>query len=391
MGMYSTNRFSNLTAALEEETKIVIETDEGDVEVEDIPEIDDDVLAMLDDDDDEPSVDLQEALEDLDSIIVEDSFLGLLESSMELTNAEIKMNSAFIESEFLSTAREKELAAIGETVSINEQEEENKKKAEASKNHISKIMAGAKNSVEQAAAKLAAKAEALFKSDKAIYDKYLPYIDKKHLEGFPGIKNFAFPNANASKAANKAVSTAPLCTAALAACKAIKSAKSQEDINKAVSAFNDIASKLNQDSLADILKVMEKSENWVPSGAQIGYIKSFAKVDHTKAAIAKTLAVHKKWFEETGNKLIATAIELSNDELAGAKEKALCSVASSLSKACNRRFNVYKSLIARELAAVRKAVIICGKYGMKKSSVNESVIENICESSDAYIFEYFED
>lgn len=71
MGIYSTNRFSNLTATLEENS-IVIENDDQEIEVspEEIPEIDDDVLAMLGDDEDEPSVDLDEAMEYLDSIVI---------------------------------------------------------------------------------------------------------------------------------------------------------------------------------------------------------------------------------------------------------------------------------------------------------------------------------
>ena len=177
MGLYSSNRFSNLTTVLED-NEIVIENDNQEVDMEEVPEIDDDVLAMLGDEDDEPSVDLDEAMSDLESVVTEDNFLGLLESSINITNVSNRFDKAVLEAEFLSVARERELAAIGETVSIEEQKEENNKKTEASKTNMKKVTSGAISSIEQAAAKLSAKVEALLKSDKAIYDKYLPYIDK---------------------------------------------------------------------------------------------------------------------------------------------------------------------------------------------------------------------
>ena len=391
MGMYSSNRFSNLTATLEE-TSIVIENDDQEIEVspDEIPEIDDDVLAMLGDEEDEPSIDLDEAMEDLDSIVVEDSFLGLLESSINITNLSNRFDNALLEAEFLSVAREKELAAIGETVSLNEQEEENKKKSGAAKEHAEKVVTGAKSSIEQTAAKLAAKVEGLLKSDKAIYDKYLPYIDKKHLEGFPGIKNFAFPDAKSSLAA-RAVSIADICKAATTCASKVKSAKTKEAIDKAVSEFNDTAAKLNTEFLANVDKVMSKHDNWTPGNTEIGFIKKFASSDISKKSIAANLAVAKKMLEAAGNKVIATVIEVGGQELGAYKEKKLCEVASKLSKFSSHRFNAYKDLTVREIAAVRKAIIICGKYGMKKSSVNESVIENLCESSDLYVFDLFED
>ncbi|MBR6289293.1 MAG: hypothetical protein IKR19_08160 [Acholeplasmatales bacterium] len=390
MGIYSSNRFSNLTTVLEEDKEIVIENDDQEIDPDEIPEIDDDVLAMLGDEEDEPSVDIDEAVNDLDSISIEESFSGLLESSINITALSDKFDTALIESEFLSVSREKELAAIGEEVSLTEQKEENEKKSTASKEHINKVIAGAKSSIEQAAAKLATKAEALLKSDKAIYDKYLPYIDKKHLEGFPGIKNFAFPNAKTSIAA-KAVSISDISKAAISAANKIKSAKSKEDIDKAVAEFNTFATEANKKFLDSVSKSLEKSENWIPGSTEIGFIKKFAEGNITKKSIAVNMASAKKLLETTGNKIIATAIELGGTEFGAYSEKKLIEIANKLSKYSTQRFKAYKDLTVREIAAVRKAVIICGKYGMKKSSVNESVIENICESSDIHVFEYFED
>ena len=295
-----------------------------------------------------------------------------------------------MEAEFLSVARERELAAIGETVSIEEQKEENNKKTEASKTHMKKVTSGAISSIEQAAAKLSAKVEALLKSDKAIYDKYLPYIDKKHLEGFPGIKNFAFPDGKTALAA-RAVSIADISKAALSTSSSIKSAKTKEDIDKAVADFNAKAEELNKSFLENVSKAMAKHDNWVPGATEIGFMKKFAKSDISKKSIAANMAESKKLLETTGNKIIAAAIEVGGTELGSYKENKLCEVATKFSKLAAKRFNAYRDLAVREIASVRKAIIICGKYGLKKSAVTESVIENVCESSDLYVFELFED
>jgi len=355
------------------------EAEPADDEVDAPVDIDDDVMSMMDDEDNY----------DYD---LEENYVGIIESCMNIHENDQNVFNALIGLDFMSVCKEHTLNEAGTS------KEGNNQKCDKLNTNVEKVCVGAKKAMEQSVGRTTVKIEKLLEKDKRLNDKYAAVLkDSKNLEGFTGIKNFVFPNAETVKSTVSAADLSTISTAASKAISGIKKATDKAGVESVMKSFAADIDELGSKFKEDIHKAMKSNEVWTPSSQDLKVMRSYIGGKLGKRAMGDVYKKANSAMDKVEKEAkAAVSACCSGDEFGAYKAVKIYNVASAAAKILLKKLKVVTDLSVREIAAMRKAIIVCGNYAIKKSkgknaNVNEETIMDFCESSDQYVFDHFDE
>lgn len=317
-----------------------------------------------------------------------------LEAVIQIHENDARMFTSLIECDFASAARGG--MSFTEAVGVN-QAKKNKIKEK-----IHSIFEAIKNFIQKVSSNLIAKIIDLIKSDKKIYESYKDVLTTSNLKGFTGIRDFAYPIANSAAVTGNGL-MGDFRSTTDKFINAARKAETREQIDNAYEVFNSEAVILIKKLDADVnAGFEEKSTAFIPNAAQIsemlGVVKNASEtIKGIKKHTAYIIGELKKLQKESKAAIKSTG-EDKEEEVYIAKR--IYDVASASCKLFSKEFNSYQRMISKQIAAFRKATIICGRYAAKYAKGNilqdddsistkqESTIAQVLgEVSDDYVYE----
>lgn len=369
MGIYSTNKLANVAAVDEETASIIAEVEE---------------------------------------CVADPGFGDIMEAVIQIHENDQRMFDTLIGLDFVSSMNE---AVMLEEEATRTNAAADEKKASSIGEKISQIWDAIINAIKKACANIIAKIVALVKGDKKIYETYKPVLTMNNLEGFPGIQDFAFPNAQITDEGLADKELAKGFTGDFLS--AVTKAENREDIDRAWEGFDkkvkerqESFSKLGEDStyFGTKEKLWKPTQEWQLK-KMLGVVSGAA--DTISAIKGKTVAVIGTLKGLKRDAKSATISKKKGGEVESYKMNKLYLAASTTCKLFSKEYKAYTVIAMKQIAACRKAAILCGRYALKKSknastdakadtntatseeqNVEESALMWIIgESSDAYVAE----
>ena len=361
----------------------VKESDEEDVEDGEEVTIDPDVEDMLSDSDFEES--------SLYNVDISEEFSSILDTCININENDKELFDRMIEMDFITLCREHTgIQDINEFMADNDA-----KKANLAKN-INKCFVAMEASITQLGAINANKIKSFIESEKALYDKYKKVLTTENLKGFTNEAKIAFPNINSSFNIDEEVNIKSIAEIMKEAIDGLNISLNKEEVDIVMTAVRERFDKESDKFIGNISESISVDENWIPDDSDIDFIDKYMNENIAHNAIASATDCIIKDLSSI-NDTIQETIESYDEstELNTYKVNKLYNLASSVNKVAGKKFQVYNDLIVREMANIRKAIIVCGSYANKTvngkdTTINEAVLENVCDSSDTYVFEYFE-
>lgn len=315
----------------------------------------------------------------------------ILESCIEIAENEHKMFNSVIECDFLEAANL--LLEDGEAA-----EEKNEKNQEAKTTSFKqKLEIGVQKIIEaikKAAANIIYKLNDLFKSDKKLVEQFGKNLTSANYSNFPGIADFAFPSKIVSLDDIKAEEAEKFTEDFLGKVEA-NPASALEELKKKSEERLTALDKLEEDNFG------EKKEKWMPNKDDLKLA-----VDTLTDGKANVLI---KSIKEKANNTIKTLEDVKRNSRASKKEEVAHAKYQGAMIACNtfsKEFKAYTNLVIKQVAACRKALILCGRYANKGASdkdgskesdekiekvegeiVESAIMYALAEASDAYVYE----
>lgn len=320
------------------------------------------------------SSDMRAIAREIDETPYDPNFCGLMECTIALAEADHMMFESMIQCDFISTMNE-------HTMSISEAEEANNANNEVKKNKIwekiKSIFAYIRDAIKKAIANIIYKITDLLRSDEKIYKKYAPTLVMKNLEGFIGIDNFTFPKQIDEKSFNslefvkgnqfddgvKKIADATDRDAVDSLYKTF-----EDDCNAAADETDRLAKKRNQ--------FEEGEKNWKPSEDQLNYIKDTMKsgsdqIKNLKKQAKEVVKILNEKEKKAKDNFKSAKKDDDKSEFEVYKLNKVYQITSKYSKQISRANTVYINAIVKQIAACRKAFIICGRYAYKKAGGKE--------------------
>lgn len=342
-----------------------------------------------------------EIVREIEECVVNKSFGDIMEAVIQLHENDQKMFDALIECDFMS--------AVNESVMLEADAEEANAAADEKKKSkimemIHKVIDSVVEWIKKAAANIIYKITDICKTDEKLYNAYKPVLNMKNIEGFKGIADFAYPK-NAVKA-NDLQSVDSAKAAANIFNNEVANVENKEEMDAKFNQFKEKmeAVKQNCENLTTSGNYFEEPvEMWIP--ANDGVLSSM--LDNMKSGKDTIDAIKNRSAEVIGalKELKATA---KSDKKAAGKEASEMEVyrlnlkykvASETCSTMSKYFKAYTAVAMKQVAAYRKASILCGRYALKavkgaepakEEGVGESLIMwAIGESSDLYVEERF--
>lgn len=315
-----------------------------------------------------------------------------MEAAIQIHENDAKMFDSLIECDFISA---------NDYMSVNEAVTVNQAKKNKIKEKIHAIFESIKNFIQKAASNLIAKIIDLVKSDKKIYESYKDVLTVDNLTNFGGIKDFAYP---AAASGNELMGNFRNVTDKFAT--AARKAESKAEIDNAYEVFNSEAVRLIKQLDAEVsFGFNEKVANWKPNYAQITEMLGVVK---NASSIIKGIKKHTAYIIGELKKLQSESKGIVNSKNKNSEEevyiaKKIYDVASASAKLFSKEFNAYSRMVSKQIAAFRKATIICGRAAAKQAKHDDkrapeddiSILPKseaadiyvLGESSDEYVFE----
>ena len=244
------------------------------------------------------------------------------------------------------------------------------------KNDIANIFIVAKESVRQAGLRFNNIAMSILESDKSAYEKYIKAIDENSLEGYSGIKNFLFPNEFTNEAMKE-----------LSVYNSLSVIKSINNTN----CLSESSCDFGFDPVEFVKENFEADNIWFPDSIQMSILKGFVsdgKSSVTKSIVNATESTIKN-LDNMKDEVFNILSELKYTESDFDRSIIVFEdVCREYIKPLLMKFNTFLDLEGMEIASYRRALISTGRYAL---GINESeeVEQVIGESSDAYIFDMF--
>ena len=325
-----------------------------------------------------------------------DNLGSVIEAAIGLRENEHNMFNSLIELDFVSATNEATMLEADAEAANNAQ---NQSKLKAIIDKIEQLFETAIKTIQTAASNFIGKIKELLDRDKKIVEAY-KNIKVEDLKGFKGISNFAFPTGkipdlksitNAESEMNKILDT-------------IKNASDRDTVDQYAETAKTKASEI-KDSLKREDFFEKKVESFVPTQDQLNrMIQEVTNAKDTVAEIKKLTTSTMSTLKATKSKARA-AIHDSKEELEVYKAKTVYKASSELVNGYMKMFNEVTHVFTSQIAAYRKALIICGRYAKKGSNatsdvaddkkendtdVTESVLlYSLAESSDDYVYGFF--
>lgn len=345
----------------------------------------------------------EEFMRQIDECSYDPEFGHIMEAAIQLHENDKRMFDALIECDFIS--------AVNESVMLEADAEEanaagNEKKKIKISEMIEKIFTAVMDAIKKAAANIIYKITDLVKSDKKLYAAYKPVLTIDNLKDFPGIQDFAFPKAIINSESLKSVENAKKFSEEFN--NAVTRMESKEDIDSAYETFQNKV-KEEKESFANMAQkdtyFGEKEKSWKPTESwQISKMlntldSASDTIKEIKNHAAQVLGALKTLKNEAKSATKGVSKKTAG-EVEVYKLNKLYKVSSETCNLFKQEFSAYISLASRQIAACRKAAILCGRYAAKKAkgaetkpeteekAANESMIMwALGESSDVYVSE----
>ena len=293
----------------------------------------------------------------------------IMEYVLDIHENDHKVFESLIECDFVSAVNESVMTE-SELSAFNEAADESKIKMIWNK--IKEIAEGMIRKFKELAQSFIAKVLGLFKTDEKIFKKYSELLTKENLEGFKGIANFAFPKERVNKD-NIESKLGKINQGVHQINNKIKFASDMETVNGLVDEAKKLFSEgTEQIKSADFRKLFfnDPVEQWIPKEEDIIFMRSALTapnaVKDIKDAAAKSIGQIKTAKENALEKMHDAKKEGKTD-ITVAKCNAKYIVFSSQVKYLSITWSTFTSLLTSQIAASRKAMLICGNYAAKKA------------------------
>lgn len=335
---------------------------------------------------------MNQIIKEIEETAVDPNFAHMMEAAIQIHENDHKMFNALIECDFISAANEHVML---ETEAIEANGAANESKFAAIKQKIHELIEKFIELIKKAAQNVTTKIIELTNSDKKLHEKYAKTLTAKNLEGFAGIPNFAYPKGNVlAGIIDKSKSTATFSAFTVK----VANAATREEIDGALAEFKTAI----ENEKSSFEKLSEeffeaKVDKWIPDGAQISKISNAVQFSNDTIKAVKTLAAKeisklKEIQKEAKSGKVSFKDRKEAGELQVYKMNKLYEVASKICNTFSKEFSAYTNMAIKQVAAYRKAFIICGRYALAKANGKEvqqeaMTIHMIGESSDLYVFE----
>lgn len=407
MGLFSSNRINSLSPVMRENAvngptddskENENKTPEGEVVKEptveaaapadsdemndEAPTIDDDVAAMVDDEYEESA---------LASVELDDQFNSIVESCININEMDSDILSKLVELDFVTICREHTLG-LEEAVAMTNKD--NVKKISNLRTDVDKVFVGMESSVSQLAKRTVDSMKELFESDNAV-KKFANVMTEENLEGF-GEGVISFPSKESGHNLDKAANLRSLQKIMVKGFNDISEANTRDEVNIASHAVKEALEAEGDVFMNCIAEAMKPNTEWKPNATDIGLMEEFISSNISTKAIENgynSIMTDMKIAHEYAMKAVDSCNE--DTELDVYKANRIYNLASSFNKIAGKKYQVFNDLVVREMADIRKAVLVCGPYASKKAagkdtSIDEAVLSMVCDASDTYIFDKFD-
>lgn len=364
MGLYSKNRFSKLSAEKIAEVKTMAES-----AILEAPEITD-----------TPEVSIEEINSTyFDNIDLDSEFKGIIESMLQIHEDRKKILIESVDNDM------KEI--ITETLLLESPNHDKINYYDKIRKHAAK-----KEYINKCGKKLYTKAESLAKKDADNNKKYIDAILKSGNNNYEGIRYFVFPDRNICKQINSIADAKKLSEYGQKLIREISVDKDLQSIN----AYKDEAlifvSDLEKEVKNKSKEIFNTKETWKPKGSDIAVLKSYVNNNFVLKDLSNTTANIINDYDKVASAALkaADALMRANKDplLTAAKLKAIFNCLDIVLMDVLYRYNIYKSLVTKEIGAYRKALFSYGRYCLKGGS---SKLNNVIgEAAELYVYETFE-
>ena len=342
----------------------------------------------------------EEIMRELDECSYDSNFGDIMEVAIQLHENDKKMFDALIECDFIS--------AVNESVMLEADAEEANKGGNATKLQkigytIQRVIQNFIELLKKAAQNAIAKIIDLVKNDKKLVAGFRKTLTLPNLKGFKGISDFAFPSGKMLSADDLTSEKDAVKFVTDFMSKAYGTAD-KEEMDKLYNEFIEEIKereKFNNDYAS---VAFEKPEpKWVPTsnnqlGAMVDAVENGSvQIKAIKNHAAKVIGILKS-IESSAKRSLSTAKKNKEEDV-----YILNKIYSATTETCryfSKEFKIFTKVTAQQIAAYRKAAIICGRYAAKvakggvpstetdseEKSANESMIMwALGESSDVYV------
>lgn len=386
MSLYSKNRISSISAeVVEERVRLAAQAKEAEESVVNNESAAPDVT------DPQNEVTISESTY-FNGIEKVNEFSNLIETNIQVLENDNNVFNSLLELDFVTSMNE---AMMLESAGS---EDSNIAKKKNILEQVNKICVGVKEALKQSGKSLKETSKAMISNDKKNFSTYLDAINKNGLEGFNGIKNFSFPSIKSGNVIDNIADCSDVVDAFESFCKSIVSDISKEDVDITIENFDSALTNAKNKYMGLIKEALPKSETWNPSDNDIKLLTEFVKgiavtnsISETTSEVVDSVKSIEKVAKDSINNIMK-----EQGEFNVYKMDAVYRAVSRATRLVNNKFQAFRDLEVREIAAFRRAIFVCGKYAIKlEKSVKESVeIQDmwntvVGESSDTYVFSKF--
>lgn len=365
MGLYSKNRFSKLSAEKIAEVKTMSES-----AILEAPEITD-----------THEVSIEEMNSTyFNNIDLDPEFKGIIESILQLHEDRKNTLIESVDNDMKEIVTE---SILVEGINHNKVDYYEK---------IKKHSIVGKESIKKSGKKVYDKAESLAKKDVDKNKQYIDAILKFGNNNYEGIRYFIFPDRNVCKQINSIADPKKVTEYGQKLIKNIINDTDLESINAYTDESLVFIDNLEKEIKNKSKEIFNTKETWKPTGSDIAVLKSYVNNNFVLKDLSNITANIVNDYDKIASAALKAADTLMRTNkdplLTSAKIKAIYNCLDIVLMDVLYRYNIYKSLVIKEVGAYRKALFSYGRYCLKGGS---SKLNNVIgEAAELYVYETFE-
>ena len=333
------------------------------------------------------SEDIQESNINLDNYIKENS-TGVMTSVSNIIENDNNLFSRLLEADFIDVCEKLTLKE-----SVNDADIE-KKKYDVIRHEINKLYEDTISSIAYESKKFVEKLQSFLESEQKTFDKYMVYMNTGLLESFKPIGKISFPDEVKANVTDSILDLSGLSDIFNEAIKEINDAN-DDMVNIVENYYMRIVK--DKDNIKEKIDSIVETSEWHPDAKSVEFIRSFNDpsifINNIKESTNTLIENIKTFNEDSYNDFSSTNVfskHITEDN--SVKNYCIYEMSSAILKEVLNRVNIYNDLIIREVADVRKALIVYGRFAMDESKgieTKDSIIKSISESSDIYTYNKF--
>lgn len=313
---------------------------------------------------------------------------GLLESMINITETNNKLFENIINYDMLNACRNNTLNESGIDKNIE------RDKQNMIINNTNALYSAVSSSIAEEVDVFKEKLQNFFEKDKDTFYKYSSFNEASWNDIFDPIC-IAFPTEYRH---NITESIANIDNLAMLFTEAVESIYSADEDNilDISEEYKNRLTKLKESTLNVVEEVVEKEE-WTPTNEDLDFIHQFANpsdfIDNISESAKYMIESINYMKDNIFNDNYSTNVFSNVNNMDTMKYYYINDLSTEFLKEALNRFNIYKDLVIREVANARKAMIVYGRSVIdninERSTMDNIIVDSICESSDIYVFDNF--